>query len=34
MNATTTILPSSHVAMLAHPGEVVRVIEDAATGKK
>ena len=34
MNATTTILPSSHVAMLSHPNEVANVIEDAATGKK
>jgi pimeloyl-ACP methyl ester carboxylesterase len=34
MNATTTVLPSSHVAMLSHPREVAKVIEDAATGKK
>lgn len=34
MNATTTELPSSHVAMLAHPKEVAKVIEDAAAGKK
>jgi hypothetical protein len=34
MNATTTVLPSSHVAMLSHPKEVAKVIEDAATGKK
>jgi pimeloyl-ACP methyl ester carboxylesterase len=34
MNATTTVLPSSHVAMLSHPNEVANVIEDAATGKK
>jgi pimeloyl-ACP methyl ester carboxylesterase len=34
MNATTTVLPSSHVAMLSHPTEVANVIEDAATGKK
>ena len=34
MNATTTVLPSSHVAMLSHPREVANVIEDAATGKK
>ncbi len=31
LNATTTTLPSSHVAMLSHPKEVARVIEDAAT---
>ena len=34
MNATTTILPSSHVAMLSHPKEVAKVIEDAAAGAK
>jgi pimeloyl-ACP methyl ester carboxylesterase len=34
MNATTTVLPSSHVAMLSHPKEVAKVIEDAAAGKK
>jgi pimeloyl-ACP methyl ester carboxylesterase len=34
MNATTTVLPSSHVAMLSHPKEVSEVIEDAALGKK
>src|SRR5712672_1148551 len=34
INATTTVLPSSHVAMLSHPTEVANVIEDAATGKK
>lgn len=34
MNATTTVLPSSHVAMLSHPREVAKVIEDAAAGKK
>jgi pimeloyl-ACP methyl ester carboxylesterase len=34
MNATTTVLPSSHMAMLSHPREVANVIEDAATGKK
>jgi pimeloyl-ACP methyl ester carboxylesterase len=33
MNATTTVLPSSHVAMLAHPKEVAKVIEDAVAGK-
>jgi pimeloyl-ACP methyl ester carboxylesterase len=32
MSATTTVLPSSHVAMLSHPKEVAKVIEDAATG--
>ena len=30
MKAKTTELPSSHVAMLSHPKEVARVIEDAA----
>ena len=34
MNATTAVLPSSHVAMLSHPREVANVIEDAAAGKK
>ena len=34
MNATTTVLASSHVAMLSHPKEVAKVIEDAALGKK
>lgn len=34
MNATTTVLPSSHVVMLSHPKEVAKVIEDAAEGKK
>jgi pimeloyl-ACP methyl ester carboxylesterase len=34
MNANTTVLPSSHVAMLSHPKEVARVIEDAAAGTK
>jgi pimeloyl-ACP methyl ester carboxylesterase len=34
MNATTNVLPSSHVAMLSHPKEVAKVIEDAAAGKK
>jgi pimeloyl-ACP methyl ester carboxylesterase len=34
MNATTTVLPSSHVVMLSHSKEVAKVIEDAATGKK
>jgi pimeloyl-ACP methyl ester carboxylesterase len=34
MNATTTVLASSHVAMLSHPKEVAKVIEDAAFGKK
>jgi hypothetical protein len=33
MNATTTVLPSSHVAMLSHPKEVANVIEDAAARK-
>ena len=34
MKATTTELPSSHVAMLSHPKEVAQVIEDAVTGAK
>jgi pimeloyl-ACP methyl ester carboxylesterase len=34
MNASTNVLPSSHVAMLSHPKEVAKVIEDAAAGKK
>ena len=34
LNATTTTLHSSHVAMLSHPKEVAKVIEDAATGAK
>ena len=33
MNATTTVLPSSHVAMLSHPKEVANVIKDAAARK-
>jgi pimeloyl-ACP methyl ester carboxylesterase len=32
MNATTTTVPSSHVAMLAFPKEVAGVIEQAAAG--
>jgi pimeloyl-ACP methyl ester carboxylesterase len=34
INAATTVLPSSHVAMLSHPREVAKVIEDAADGKR
>ena len=34
MNAATTVLPSSHVAMLSHPKEVAKVIEDATLGRK
>jgi pimeloyl-ACP methyl ester carboxylesterase len=34
MGATTTELKSSHVSFLSHPGEVVKVIEAAATGAK
>lgn len=34
MKAKTTELTSSHVAMLAHPKEVARVIEDAANGRR
>lgn len=30
INAITTTVPSSHVVMLTHPTEVVKVIEDAA----
>jgi hypothetical protein len=30
MGATTVEAPSSHVAMVSHPGEVVRLIEAAA----
>jgi pimeloyl-ACP methyl ester carboxylesterase len=32
LKATTTTLPSSHVAMLSHPTEVANVIEAAAVG--
>ena len=32
IGATTTTLPSSHVAMLSHPQEVATVIEEAAAG--
>jgi pimeloyl-ACP methyl ester carboxylesterase len=32
IGATTTVLSSSHVAMLAHPEEIAKVIEDAAAG--
>ncbi len=34
INATTTTVPSSHVVMLTHPTEVVKVIEDAAANSK
>ena len=34
MKATTITLPSSHVAMLSHPKEVAKLIEDAATTAK
>ena len=30
MKATTTVIPSSHVAMLSHPADVANVIEEAA----
>ena len=30
IKAKTTVLASSHVAMLSHPNEVARVIEEAA----
>ena len=32
MKATTTVLASSHVAMLSKPKEVAKVIEDAVSG--
>jgi len=32
MGATTVGVPSSHVAMVSHPDEVVAVIESAAAG--
>jgi pimeloyl-ACP methyl ester carboxylesterase len=34
MNASTTVVASSHVVMLAHPDAVARVIEDATAGKR
>jgi len=34
MKATTTVLPSSHVAMLSHPTEVAKVIEEAAANRQ
>ncbi len=34
MNATTTVLPSSHAVMLSHPQEVANVIKDAVTAKR
>jgi pimeloyl-ACP methyl ester carboxylesterase len=33
INATTIVLPSSHVVMLSHPKEVAKVIEDAVAGR-
>ena len=33
MNARTLEIPSSHVMMLSHPGEVLKVIEEAAAYK-
>ena len=33
MNAKTTVLPSSHVAMLSHPADVAKVIEEAAANR-
>jgi hypothetical protein len=30
MGATTTEVPTNHVAMVSHPGEVVTMIETAA----
>jgi hypothetical protein len=32
INDMTTVLPSSHVAILSHPKEVAMVIEDAPCG--
>ena len=34
MNASTTVLPASHVVMLSHPQEVAAVIEKATTLQK
>src|SRR5262245_43364955 len=34
MNATTVEVPASHVPMLSQPEKVVKVIEDAAAGRK
>jgi len=34
MNASTTVLPASHVVMLSHPKEVAEVIEKATTLSK
>ena len=33
IKARTTVLPSSHVAMLSHPNEVAKVIEEMAAGR-
>ncbi len=30
MGATTTVVPASHVAMVSHPAEVARLVQDAA----
>jgi pimeloyl-ACP methyl ester carboxylesterase len=32
MGATTVEIPSSHVAMVSHPGDVAQLIETAAEG--
>jgi hypothetical protein len=34
MNATTIVLPSSHVPMLSHPKDVAALIEKATTLSK
>ena len=34
INAKATVLPSSHVAMLSHPAEVAKVIEEAAANAR
>jgi hypothetical protein len=31
LKAKTTVLPSSHVAMLSHPTEVAKIIEEASS---
>jgi hypothetical protein len=33
IKARTTVLPSTYVAMLSHPNEVAKVIEEAAAGR-
>jgi hypothetical protein len=34
INAKTSVLSSSHAAMLSHPTEVAKVIEEAASGER